>query len=56
MHYRADGRVEWICEHGIGHTMHVPEKYKDDWAWWVHGCDGCCEEIYKKKGINPPHS
>jgi len=27
---RADGRMEWICEHGVGHGNHV------------HGCDGCC--------------
>ena len=27
---RADGRVEYICEHGVGHGNHV------------HGCDGCC--------------
>lgn len=27
---REDGRVEFICEHGIGHGLHV------------HGCDGCC--------------
>ena len=27
---RADGRDEYVCEHGIGHGNHV------------HGCDGCC--------------
>ena len=29
---RADGRMEWICEHGVGHGNHV------------HGCchKGCC--------------
>jgi hypothetical protein len=28
---RADGRMEWLCPHGIGHGNHI------------HGCDGCCE-------------
>ncbi len=28
---RADGRMEWLCEHGVGHGNHV------------HECDGCCE-------------
>jgi len=27
---RQDGRVEYTCEHGVGHGLHV------------HGCDGCC--------------
>lgn len=27
---RADGRMEWLCECGIGHGNHV------------HGCCGCC--------------
>jgi hypothetical protein len=27
---RADGRMEWMCIHGVGHGNHV------------HGCDGCC--------------
>lgn len=41
--FRSDGRLEWICPHGIGHTVQVPAKYKDDKSWWVHGCDGCCK-------------
>jgi len=39
---RTDGRQEWICEHGIGHTIRVPKEYWDVDAWWIHGCDGCC--------------
>jgi hypothetical protein len=39
---RADGRVEWVCEHGVGHTIKVPEQFKNQDAWWIHGCDGCC--------------
>lgn len=27
---RADGRIEWICAHGVGHGSHI------------HGCDSCC--------------
>ena len=27
---RSDGRIEWLCEHGVGHGNHI------------HGCDGCC--------------
>lgn len=40
---RADGRVEWVCEHGVGHTINVPLPFVTEQAWWVHGCDGCCE-------------
>ena len=27
---RMDGRIEYNCEHGVGHGVHN------------HGCDGCC--------------
>ena len=48
---REDGRIEWTCEHGIGHTIVVPAKYQDEDSWWVHGCDGCCssEECQTEK-------
>ena len=41
---REDGRLEQLCKHGIGHTIKIPKgiKKKDQWAWWSHGCDGCC--------------
>lgn len=42
LNQRADGRVEWVCEHGVGHTIYVPKKFEKENAWWVHGCDGCC--------------
>jgi len=42
--YRADGRIEWICKHGIGHTVFYPRGSND-----VHGCDGCCKQLKKKK-------
>ena len=48
--FRMDGRVEFICEHGIGHTIHVPEKYTKDWAWWSHGCCGCCSGVREELG------
>ena len=42
---REDGRVERICEHGVGHPVgHVnTERESEDWMW-VHGCDGCCRD------------
>jgi len=40
--FRLDGRVEIICEHGVGHTIFNPH----DWGKWSmsHGCDKCCED------------
>ena len=29
---RMDGRIEYICSHGVGHGDHI------------HGCDGCCSK------------
>lgn len=40
---RADGRIEWACEHGIGHTVWAPESQGK--AGYVHGCDGCCSRL-----------
>lgn len=39
---REDGRIERVCEHGIGH----PIGNKKAWDSWtgVHGCDGCCSK------------
>ena len=40
---RPDGRIEQLCEHGIGHTIGHRDLAKyDDPSIWVHGCDGCC--------------
>ena len=38
--YRGDGRIEAICEHGVGHCIAV----LGPWQEWmgIHGCDGCC--------------
>jgi hypothetical protein len=40
---RADGRVEYNCEHGVGHGNHV------------HGCDGCCRrgDCPLNSGVEP---
>ena len=46
---RMDGRIEWICKHGIGHTIKVPKEYEKLKAWWSHGCDGCCTKLKQKK-------
>ena len=37
---RADGRIEWHCEHGIGHTVWYPKGSNG-----IHGCDGCCRKL-----------
>ena len=37
---RADGRIEQVCKHGVGH----PIGHLTQWKNWmgIHGCDGCC--------------
>lgn len=38
---RADGRLELICEHGVGHTIYSPNNN------FIHGCCGseCCKKF-----------
>lgn len=45
LNIRGDGRIEWVCEHGCGHTIYNP----NDWGKWTmsHGCDGCCSRLIK---------
>ncbi len=43
---RVDGRVEWICEHGVGHPVYSPRQSEAD---FIHGCDGCCSRFRKDK-------
>lgn len=38
--WRADGKLEWMCEHGVGHTVWHPEGFD-----FMHGCDGCCKDV-----------
>lgn len=40
--YRADGRIEWCCKHGVGHTVWFPKESNV-----LHGCDGCCKELVR---------
>jgi len=49
LNHRLDGRVEWVCKHGVGHTIFVPKQYEDYDSWWSHCCDGCCKDIPKFK-------
>ena len=37
---RADGRIEWVCSHGVGHTIWFPRGSNN-----VHGCCGCCSKL-----------
>ena len=43
--HRADGRVEQLCEHGIGHPLEGV-VWKGKWEPWmgIHGCDGDCSK------------
>ena len=44
--YRADGRIEVVCAHGIGHTIWYPKSMGKHGS--VHGCDlCCCKEDFK---------
>ncbi|MBR9683557.1 hypothetical protein GOV03_03375 [Candidatus Woesearchaeota archaeon] len=43
--WRADGRLEWKCKHGVGHTVYELKQEK-----YIHGCDGCCKAV---KPYNP---
>ena len=40
---REDGRLERLCEHGIGHPVGHVRGWMKKWET-VHGCDGCCFE------------
>lgn len=52
LQYRMDGRIEWVCEHGCGHTVFAPKVKQDDGTYYenyLHGCDGCCKDIKRFK-------
>lgn len=40
LNWRSDGRLEWVCEHGVGHTVYAPAG-----SDFIHGCDGCCDRV-----------
>ena len=48
LHIRLDGRIEWICSHGVGHTIHAPMEGS---AWFIHGCceEMCCNKLKEAK-------
>ena len=53
--HRADGRVERLCSHGVGHTVFIPvhgsiTKAEED-AWWMHGCciQNCCKDYRRRR-------
>lgn len=37
--WRLDGRLEWFCEDGVGHTVYAPDGY------FIHGCNGKCKAV-----------
>ncbi len=41
LNWRADGRLEFVCEHGVGHTVFSMDDH------WIHGCDGCCNDLVR---------
>lgn len=51
---RADGRMERLCPHGVGHSdpdaARWLNKVAPGLAADVHGCDGCCRT---PNDINP---
>lgn len=41
---RGDGRIEKLCEHGVGHPVEwVGKGPEPEWAG-IHGCCGCCSK------------
>jgi hypothetical protein len=42
---REDGRVEQVCEHGVGHPIGHVREWDESWMG-VHGCCGehCCQD------------
>jgi len=52
LQYRMDGRIEWECEHGVGHTVYAPAVKQDGGGMYrnmLHGCcgHGCCSRLPK---------
>ena len=48
---REDGRLERLCEHGVGHTVgHVDDTRLTERHIWTHGCDGCCAGYERQDG------
>lgn len=55
LNWRGDrGLMERICKHGIGHPDPDDLAHKkrtmsryEDFAFEIHGCDGCCSGSYE---------
>lgn len=50
LQWRSDDRLEWVCEHGTGHTVFCIQD-EDGYEHWTHGCcggvKGCCSHLVK---------
>jgi hypothetical protein len=44
--FRSDGRIEWVCKHGVGHTVWASKKLGK--SGYTYGCDGCCSKKYSE--------
>lgn len=42
---RSDGRIEWLCEHGVGHPIYAPNDN------YIHGCNGNCIVLFYHKKV-----
>lgn len=36
---RWDGRIDWVCRHGVEHPIGHRERWEAHHG--IHGCDGC---------------
>ena len=41
---KEDGRIMWLCCHGIEHTVYNPNDVRDK---FMHECDYCCGSFDK---------
>ena len=49
---RLDGRIEWQCKHGCGHTVWAPKIKQDNGTYYenyTHCCDWCCLQLYDNR-------
>ena len=62
LNLNKDGRVEQLCEHGVGHIIAIPRyaveriearrslmrRNGELIAWFIHDCDGCCVLVNRR--------
>ena len=56
---RMDGRIEWVCSHGCGHTVFAPKVKQSDGSYYenyLHGCCGCCRIFLSRNYIGHEYS